>query len=404
MSTPSELYHCFGLGVVECLRTSYGEGKVVFHVRHGIERLRCPVCHSGNIRRRGCLQRDFLLPPIGSKPAVAHFTVQRVECRDCGALRQEHLSFAQPFCHYTRQFARYVLELSAMATVRDVAEYLGVSWGLVRAIQQAHLEQLAGQIRLRDIRYLAIDELAIGKGHRYVSVVMDLERGAIVYVGEGKGAEAVTPFLEKLKRLGVVPAAVAMDMSAAYTSAVARLLPQTAIVFDHFHVVKLMNEKLSVLRRQVQNDAAAQGKKVLKGSRWVLLKNPENLKPEWNEPARLEEALRLNQPLATAYYLKEDLRQIWGQKTREAAEQLLDDWIARARASEIQGLKQMALTLQRHRLGILNYYDHPISTGPLEGMNNKAQTMKRQAYGYRNLHFYKLKLMTLHLKKYALVG
>ncbi len=405
MSTRSELYHCFGLGVVECTKTDYSAGKTMFHVRHPRERIVCPVCHGPDIRCRGTVERTFRLVPIGGRPTFAVFSVQRVECLECGIVRQEHLPFAEPYRRYTRSFARYALELSRIATVKDVATHLGVSWGLVREIQQQALEKEVRTMRLDSLRRIGIDELAVGKGHRYVTVVIDLDSGAVVFVGDGKGAESVKPFLRKLKNKGVMIEAVAMDMGRAYPLAVAELFPGVDLVYDRFHVIKLMNEKLTVLRREMHREARDKLQKdVLKGSRWLLLKNPENLSDERDERRRLQEALALNEPLATAYYMKEELRQFWCQQSEDRAAALLESWIRRAQLSGISVLKTMAKTLQSCRRGLLNWYRHPISNGPLEGLNNKAQTMKRQAYGYRNIEFYKLKLMTLHQKKYALVG
>ena len=143
---------------------------------------------------------------------------------------------------------------------------------------------------------------------------------------------------------------------------------------------------------------------LLKGTRWLLLKNPENLDPRRNEQERLQEALQLNTPLTLAYYLKEDLRQIWQQPNKATARQVLNDWLRRAKASGISMLKQFARTLRKHRKGILAFYDYRISTGPLEGINNKIQTMKRQAYGFRDYDFFKLKILALHQTKYALLG
>jgi transposase len=117
----------------------------------------------------------------------------------------------------------------------------------------------------------------------------------------------------------------------------------------------------------------------------------------------LEEALALNRPLAIAYYLKEDLRQIWQQRDKAAARLVLNDWIRRAKASGITMLVKFARLLTEHRKGILAYYDDRISTGPLEGTNNKIQTMKRQAYGFRDHEFFKLKILGIHETKYALV-
>jgi transposase len=194
-------------------------------------------------------------------------------------------------------------------------------------------------------------------------------------------------------------------MSPAYIQAVRENLGDAIHVFDHFHVVKLFNEKLSDFRRELYREATEKmDKDVLKGTRWLLLKNPENLDPKKKERERLEEALRMNQPLATVYYMKEDWRQIWMQPDKETARQVLDDWIRRAEASCIKVLQKFAVTLARHRRGILAYYDCRISTGPLEGTNNKIKTMQRQAYCFRDKQFFKLKILAAHEAKYALVG
>jgi transposase len=198
--------------------------------------------------------------------------------------------------------------------------------------------------------------------------------------------------------------AVAMDMSPSYISAVSANLPKAVIVFDHFHIVKMFNDKLSDLRRDLQREAETADQEILKGTRWLLLKNPQNLKEKYDEHQRLQAALQLNKPLATAYYLKEDLRQLWTQKDQPTAAAFLDDWILRARTSGIKMLDKFADTLDRHRIGILAYYDYPISTGPLEGTNNKIKTLQKQAYGYRDMEFFKLKIYALRETKYALVG
>jgi transposase len=169
--------------------------------------------------------------------------------------------------------------------------------------------------------------------------------------------------------------------------------------------MKLFNLQLANLRREVQNSVEeVEHRKLLKGTLWLLLKNPENLDAKKNEPQRLKDALRINQPLATAYYMKEDFRQLWGLPSKRMAEEFLDDWIARANTSGIQMLKKFALTLQIHRTGLLNWYDHPISTGPLEGTNTKIRVLQRQAYGFRDQQFFKLKIYALHRATYALVG
>jgi len=182
-------------------------------------------------------------------------------------------------------------------------------------------------------------------------------------------------------------------------------LPEAAIVYDHFHVIKLFNDTLSNLRREIQLQAQTKGgKQAVKGIRWLLLKRSENLDETKNERQRLQTALELNAPLAAGYYLKEDVGQLWEQPNKEIASRFLDGWIERARAANIPLITTFARTLKRHRQGILAYYDYRITTGPLEGVNNKIKTLKRQAYGYRDIDFFKLRILGLHEAKYALVG
>ncbi len=354
--------------------------------------------------RRGTFPRRFRSVPIGGVAVWIELAVQRVECRACGIVQQVPVAFADPRRSYTSAFERYVLDLCRLMTIQDVANHLGVSWDLVKDIHKRHLWHRFRNPSLRDLAYIAIDEICVGHGPRYLTIVLNLRTGAVIFVGQGKGKEALLPFWRRLGPRKKTIRAVAIDMSAAYLSAVWEHLPKAEVVFDRFHVIKLYNDKLSDLRRQVHHGAQALAKEVLKGTRWLLLKNPENLDASRNEPARLEEALRLNQPLATAYYLKEDLRQFWEQPDKATARRFLRDWIARAEASGISMLKKFAHRLRVYRFGLLAWYDHPISTGPLEGTNNKIKTLQRRAYGFRDAQYFTLRIYGLHETKYALVG
>jgi transposase len=190
-----------------------------------------------------------------------------------------------------------------------------------------------------------------------------------------------------------------------YRKAVKENLPKAAIVFDHFHISKLFNEKLTELRRELHREATdALRKRVLKGARWLILKDPANLDQERDEKRRLKEALRLNEPLAAAYYMKEELRWFWRQPGKTFATHFLDGWLKRAQASGIKVLHQMAKTLALYRSGLLAYYDAMITSGPLEGTNNKIKTLKRTPYGFRDHEFFKLKILALHETRYELVG
>jgi transposase len=201
---------------------------------------------------------------------------------------------------------RYVIDLSRMMTILDVAELTGLCWDTVKNLVKERLAQDYAHIRLKELRRLAIDEIYLGRKQKYLTLVIDQESGRIIWVGRGKAGEALHGYWRRLKASGAKIEAVAMDMSQAYARSVAQHLPGALIVFDRFHVMKLMNEKLEDLRRQLVGEAESQDAKVaIKGTRWLLLYGRDHL-PQ-SRARELEKALEMNRPLATAYLLKEEL-------------------------------------------------------------------------------------------------
>lgn len=242
MST-SLLYHAFGVRGYEYVRTAYQDGQVIFTIHQEPETCRCSACGARDVLPRGHVERRFRSLPIGSRATFVVLPIPRVECRACGVVRQVAIPFADPRRSYTKAFERYALELSRSMTIRDVARHLNVGWDVIKDIQKRDLLRRFAKPKLKHLRHIAIDEIAVAKGHRYLTVVMDLESGAVVFVGDGKGADALKPFWKRLRPSGAKIKAVAMDMSAAYRGAVATNLPKAKIVFDRFHVVKLLQRE-----------------------------------------------------------------------------------------------------------------------------------------------------------------
>ncbi|MEI6297720.1 MAG: ISL3 family transposase [bacterium] len=253
MST-SLLYHAFGLQKQEYLKSEYTSGKLILSTQTKPEELRCSQCNSYKIKKRGFKTRRFKTIPIGSKRVILNAKIQRVECLECGSIMQEKIRYADEQKTYTKQLDRYANELCEVMTIQDVSKKLGMSWDTVKAIRQEHLTKKYAKIDLKDLRIVAIDEIAIQKGHKYITLVMDLGSGAVVFVGDGKGAESLDPFWKSLKRSGATVEAVSIDMSPAYIGAVTQNLPSAKIVFDHFHIVKLMNDSISEIRREVYRE------------------------------------------------------------------------------------------------------------------------------------------------------
>ncbi|MEI6538572.1 MAG: ISL3 family transposase [Planctomycetota bacterium] len=302
-------------------------------------------------------------PRIGLDRTVLFINAPRLECRRCQQVLNAMLPQVEPHCNYTKSLARLVVDLRKMMTIKDVAHYVGVSDTMIRGIDKKYLNRKFGKPRLRYLEIIAIDEIYVGTKNKFFTIVIDWMTGAIVFVGDGKGEKSLKPFWKRLRGSKANIKAVATDMASAYYSAVLKNLPNAKHVFDRFHIVKLMNDKLTQLRRDLQREADEMGKKVLKGLRYLLLKHQENLNDSKNERARLMEALGLNESLSIAYYLKEDLGQIWQQSSKAIAGRFLKDGCARARASGIKVMQTMANTLEGHRTGILHWYDFPISTG-----------------------------------------
>jgi transposase len=296
-----------------------------------------------------------------------------------------------------------VIDLSRMMTILDVAELTGLCWDTVKDLVKARLAKDYAHIRLKDLCRLAVDEIYLGRKKKYLTLVIDQESGRIIWVGRGKAGEALHGFWRRLKASGAKIQAVAMDMSQAYASTVARHLPDALIVFDRFHVMKLMNEKLDDLRRELVRQAESEDAKVaIKGTRWLLLYRRDNL-PQ-SKARQLEEALERNRPLATAYLLKEELALAWEQGSWQAMADFCWAWCQKAIASGIEQLVSMAQSLTDHAEGLLSYAVTLMTNGRMEGINRKIKTMLRQFYGLRDDDFLRLKLYALHESKHKLVG
>ena len=310
--------------------------------------------------------------------------------------------FASAYVSYTRRLEAFINDLRGLMTVSDLAAVTGLSWDTVKEIVKGALEKDYGHPRLKELRYLSIDEIYLGREKKFCTLVIDLESGRIVWVARGKGVEALRKFWRALRLSKARIAAVTMDMSAAYWAAVVENLPDAAVVFDRFHIVKLVNEKLDDLRREMVREATGLMKQTVKGIRYLLLMRRENVGPD--KLPQLEEALKTNEPLNLGYLLKEALGLLWEQRSREAMAGFLKEWCQWALDTGIRQMQQLAKTLTLHARGILNWWEHRISNGRMEGINNKIKTLLRQTYGLRDQRYFTLKLYSLHDSRLALLG
>ena len=401
MST-SALYHTFSLSDLQHLGTIEEENTIIFRA-HTLKRTHCCArCDSKKIVYKGKKKKRLWLPRIASKKCVLEVEVPRFKCHKCQSIRWLKLPFAEGKKRVTKAFAQFALELRQFGTVKHVASFLGVSWDTIKEIHKQHLKKTYRKIPYLELRYLSIDEISLRKGHNYMTIISDIETGRIIYAVEGRSSADISPYLKRLRKKARHLKAIAIDMSNAYIKAVRQNLPEVDIVFDHFHATALINKALDELRKEEFEMHRKAGYQTLKGNRFLLLRNYENLDPAKSKG--LEHLLKMNNRLAKGYILKEQFRMFWLKHHRKTAVRFFCQWALDVFESGIEPMIRACRTLIRYWEGLTNYFKHKISNGRAEGINNKIKTLKRQAYGFRDMEYFKLRLYHLHEQRYSFSG
>jgi len=354
-----------------------------------------PVCYACNTpggaihARTRRFVRDLKFGDCSMLLQVEH---RKIRCHRCRMVRIEALEFVDAGARVTRRLAAYAAQLcQAGLSVEAVARHLDLDPKTVKAIDKKALQAEFGNTTYDGLKRLAIDEIAVKKGHNYMTVVLDYDTGRVIWMGEGRQTATIDKFFEAMPaevRDGIE--AVAIDMGEPYIQSVTRWCPRADIVFDLFHVVKAFNKVIDDIRNQEYRKANAAGRETLKGSKYLFLKNWGNLKRKHR--VRLDEILLLNERLNTVYWLKDLLAHIWDYVRPGWAEKMLDEWCAVAREDGHPALRRFANMLERHRYGIISHCKHQIHTSKLEGVNNKIKVIKRIAYGFHDLEYFALKV------------
>lgn len=355
-----------------------------------------PICHDcgapGQVHSHG-LRRFIRDLSLTSAQTWLHVEYRRVWCPECQKAKVERLSFADPSQRITHRLARYIYELCQLMTVQEVARYLELDPKTVRAVDQHFLEQEFGRTDYQDLEILAIDEIALTKGQLgYMTVVLDYVTGRVVWMGQGRNKETLDAFFAGMtdqQKQGI--RAVALDMWEPFINRVQHHCPRAKIVFDLFHLVKAFGEVIDEVRREeVRKAARGPDCTYIKGSRYLLLKNRENLRA--NERVRLRELLAANERLSAVYVLKDQLKMIYQYTRRGWAQKALDQWCELAAEVDHWLMRRFIKRLRFFEYGILNHCDYAIGTSRLEGLNNKIKVIKRKAYGFHDPEYFALKV------------
>lgn len=401
MST-SLLYHAYNIRGVEYQATRYIGNRIFLRAEVRQDHKFCANCESKDVIFKGRKKRFFHMPPLGRKRCMLELVMHRFCCKRCGHLFWPKLNFMDGNKRYTKAFQLTALELLQYGTIKDVAGYLNVGWDCVKDIHKTKLKVMYRNQSFKDLVYLGIDEFSIRKGHKYMTIFMNLQTGRIIHAIEGRAADNVSPFMKILRRKAKNLKAVAMDMSKSYIKATQENLSHVDIVFDRYHISALANKAIDELRKDIQVDLNKKGKSYLKGSKYLFLKNYSNLKEDGK--AKLQALLDVNKPLFYMYNMKVLLRYFWLFSSHDKAKNFLYSWCQDAMESEISPLVKLGTTIDKYKDQILNFFKHRITNAIVEGTNNKIKTLKRQAYGYRDMEYFKLRLYHLHRTRYSFAG
>jgi len=325
----------------------------------------------------------------------------RVLCPRCGPT-VEAVPWLDRYARMTTRLAEAIARLARVLPIKHVAGWFRVSWDTVKQIDQRALERRLGPVDLRELRVVAIDEFALHRGHRYATIAVDPITKRVLWVGRGRARADLRAFFALLGPEGCARLeAVVLDMSTAFTEEVRACCPRVQIVYDLFHVVAKygrevvdrvrVDETNRLGRARGRSRPRAARRRVIKGTRWLLLRNRENV----TRPAdrvRLREVLRANRALFTVYVLKDDLKQLWRYRYPAAARRFWREWYRRARTSRIPALVAFATHLALRIEGVMSHCHYPLHTGLLEGINNRIKVLKRMAYGYRDEAYFFLKI------------
>jgi transposase len=331
------------------------------------------------------------------------FSVRRVQCPGCGGVKREGLDWLADNPLYTKRFAFFVGRRCRATTVKEVAEELALDWHTVKELDKQYMREQLRRAGTPAPRVIGIDEIAIAKGHKYRIVVSDLERGrAIWFGGKDRSEASLDEFFAWLgpEKCGKIRLAV-MDMWQAFRSSTLKEgnAPQATILYDKFHILKHLGEAMDKVRKREYARLSGRERRFVKGQRYTLLSHWGNLKAEGKTALKL--LFKANKRLHTAYLLKESFGQLWDYRRPGWARRFFEQWRSALRWQRLEPFQRFATMVAAHWDGIEAYCheENKVPLGFVEGFNNKIRAMQRQAYGFRDEEYLRLKILSCMLPK-----
>ncbi|MCK4620591.1 MAG: ISL3 family transposase [Desulfuromonadales bacterium] len=348
----------------------------------------CPECDKRRTVYDRQPQRLFEYLPVWSFKVYFRYAPRRVKCPEHG-VKVESLPWCYGKERMTFSYQVFLARWAKRLSWKETADIFETSWDTVFRAVKFIVDYGLAHRNLEGVTEIGVDEIAVFKGHKYLTLVYQVNAGARRLIWSGPERKAKT-LLRFFQEFGPERSAklqfVCSDMWAAYLKVIAKKAPQALNILDRFHIMRKFNEAIDEIRRGEVKQFKANGQEnILERKRWLLLKRPENLSEK--QTARMDELLKLNLASIKGYLLREDFQRFWEYQRFDFAGKFLDNWVTRTLQTDLEPMKKVAKMLRKHKPLILNWFKAKgeISSGAVEGMNLKAKLTMRKAYGFRTL-------------------
>lgn len=371
--------------VVKSVEQNESGIEIKFDIRKR-HRLPCGTCGElGRVRDRLSV-RIWKHVPLWGIPVILKYAPARVRCARCGKIRVEAIPWSQGKCRLSAGLIWSLAAWCKLLSWNEVARLFNVHWNTVAAAVRQAVTYGLEHREVGKVLYIGIDELSRRKGHVYVTNIYDLNEKRLLWSGEGRTQDTLNEFFKEHEEAIKSVKAVCCDMWQPYIDMVKKYIPEATLVFDKFHITQHLMQAVDEVRRDEVNELKKTDPEVLKRTRYIWLKNPENLTDK--QRSRLGHLEKLNLRCNRAYLLKESFREFWHYRRKDWAAKFLKKWFWWATHSRLEPMRDFAWMLRRHEENILTYFDERISNGIVEGLNNKAKVMSRRCYGFRSAKNY----------------
>lgn len=347
---------------------------------------RCPMCN-----QRGKIIRTFAQPriwrdvPVCGRLVFLVYRPREITCRQHGRI-QESIPWADQHARVTYRFEYLLLSYCSIMTQKAASELLKISTSTLSDILHRTITRIRKGHRIRGLTHIGIDEISYCKGRKYATIVYDLRRSCVLWVGMGKGRETIDRFfaeeLSVYQRRQIV--AGCCDMSQAYIGAIEHWCPNATLILDRFHIVKALNTAVDEVRKEQWRKADQNGRATLKGLRWLLYRHSSKRK---DEDIRQLKSLYMNgnRRIYRAWILSDEFEQFWDFKDQDKAGDFLDNWCQTANKSRLEPIKDFVKTIKKHRDRLVPFVENRLTNAIAEGLNRIIKIVKNRASGFRTL-------------------